>query len=99
MQLGRVIGTVTGTTKDRALTGHKLLVVELLDSASNVIESGRVAVDAAGAGFGDTVVVTSGSAARQTAGTTGVPTDLTIVMIVEELTVGGSKVPATKKGK
>ncbi|MGH8928969.1 MAG: EutN/CcmL family microcompartment protein, partial [Acidimicrobiia bacterium] len=31
MQLGRVVGMVTGTVKDPSLSGHKLLLVNLVD--------------------------------------------------------------------
>jgi microcompartment protein CcmK/EutM len=86
MRLGRVIGTVTGTVKDRALTGRKLLLIDLVDAEGNVIEVDQVAVDTVGAGEGDLVLVAAGSAARQATDALGLPADLAVVVIVEEVT-------------
>ncbi|CAN5288683.1 propanediol utilization microcompartment protein PduN [soil metagenome] len=86
MRLARVVGTVTGTMKDHALTGKKLLLVDLVDSSGAVVDSDQVAVDTVGAGAGDLVLVAGGSAARQAASAIGLPTDLAVVMIVDELT-------------
>lgn len=86
MRLARVVGTVTGTVKDRALTGRKLLLVDIVDSSGAVVDSNHIAVDTVGAGSGDLVLVASGSAARQAASAIGLPTDLAVVLIVDELT-------------
>ena len=86
MRLARVVGTVTGTAKDRGLTGSKLLLVDLVDAAGAVVDADQVAVDTVGAGSGDLVLVASGSAARQAVSAVGLPTDLAVVMIVDELT-------------
>ncbi len=86
MRMARVVGTVTGTAKDRGLVGHKLLLVDLVDSTGSVVDPDHVAVDAVGAGTGDLVLVAAGSAARQAQSSMSMPTDLTIVMIVEEVT-------------
>jgi microcompartment protein CcmK/EutM len=90
MRLGTVVGTVTATVKDGSLTGRSMLVLDLVDAGGSVIEHHVVATDTCGAGIGDTVLVTSGSAARQAAGASGVPSDLAIVAVVEEVSVPGS---------
>lgn len=89
MRLGRVVGTVTGTVKDRALAGRTLLLIDLVDSSGTVVEFDQVAVDTVGAGQGDLVLVAAGSAARQAAAAIGLPTDLAVVLIVDEVTASG----------
>jgi microcompartment protein CcmK/EutM len=77
---------VTGTVKDPSLSGHKLLLVNLVDASGTVVTTHQIVVDAVGAGTGDLVLVASGSAARQTATTRGSATDATAVAIIDEIT-------------
>src|SRR5690606_20002857 len=88
MRLGRVVGMVTGTAKDPSLSGHKLLVVDLVDGDGEVTDRHQIVVDAVGAGVGDTVLVATGSAARQAAQTRGSATDATAEAIIDEITTG-----------
>jgi microcompartment protein CcmK/EutM len=55
MLLGRIIGNVVCTMKDPALVGQKLLIVQPLDRKGR--DKGRpvVALDAVGAGAGETI--------------------------------------------
>ncbi len=101
MRLARVVGTVTATTKDRALEGHRFLVVDLVDPDGVVIDPHHVAADAVGAGTGDLVLVTSGSSARQAQRTVALPADLAVVMIVDEIAMSGQgeALSKHKKGK
>ncbi|HEX7446455.1 MAG TPA: EutN/CcmL family microcompartment protein [Pirellulales bacterium] len=67
MQLGKVIGTATSTVKHRSMERCKLLVVQLL-AADGASPDGEpvLAVDALGAGRGDTVLLSSdGQATRE----------------------------------
>ena len=88
MQLAKVTGTVTATAKDARLAGHKLLVADLVDGAGKVLMPAQVAVDTVGAGAGDTVIVSSGSAARMAAGLSTLPVDLSIIAIVDRVSIG-----------
>jgi microcompartment protein CcmK/EutM len=97
MRLARVVGTVTGTVKDRSLTGHRMLIVDLVTTGGKVVEPEMVALDAVGAGEGDLVLVTTGSAARQAARLAGIPADLAAVVIVEDVVVGGRVADPSKK--
>lgn len=81
MILGRVTGNVTATVKDAALVGGKLLLV---DTGSGEI----VALDSVGAGAGDEVLVTTGSAARMPQAGSGAPVDATIIAIIEHVSRG-----------
>lgn len=87
MQLGRVVGMVTGTAKDPSLSGHKLLVVDLVDGKGQLVARHQIVTDAVGAGVGDLVLVATGSAARQAASTRGSATDATAVAIIDEITI------------
>ena len=88
MKLARVTGTVTATAKDARLGGLVLLLCDLIDGAGAVIEPGCVAVDTAGAGHGDTVLIAYGSAARLPARSSNAPVDAAIVAIVDRVTIG-----------
>lgn len=59
MKLGKVIGNVVSSKKVDELMGMKLLTVELLHSTKKDVV---IAVDKVGAGIGDVVIVTQGSA-------------------------------------
>ena len=87
MKIARVIGSVSGTIKDGRLVGQKLLLVDVIDANGAVLDPSLVATDTCGAGIGDMVLLASGSAARVSSETSGVPTDETAVMLVDEITV------------
>ena len=85
MELARVTGSVTATMKDAGLAGLTLLLVERVDAAGMAVASVEVATDSHGAGAGDLVLVVRGSAARQPSSTRSLPTDLTVVAIVDSV--------------
>lgn len=87
MHLAQVIGRASGTVKDAPLTGVKLLVCLPVDASGATIGEQEIVADAVGAGIGDTVLVATGSAARQPAPMRTVPTDATAVMIIDEARV------------
>src|SRR6187399_2420440 len=75
MQLARVIGDIVASHKDENLSSLKLLVLQPL--AADGSDAGRtlVAVDAAGAGVGETVFFVRGKEASFPFHPTEVPTD------------------------
>ncbi len=84
MQLAKVVGNVVATQKDEGLNGHKLLLIAPLEPKDGSFSQTKVAVDKVGAGNGETVLIVSGSSARnQFAGNS--PIDLAIVGIVDEI--------------
>lgn len=87
MKIGRVIGTVTATVKAPSLVGGKLLVADVTDGSGKVVEPGVVAVDTAGAGVGDQVLIATGSAARMPAQLATQPVDATIVAVVDRISL------------
>lgn len=60
MQLGLVVGTATATVKHRSMLGQKLLVVQpLMMDGKSADGDPQIALDAVGAGKGETVMITS----------------------------------------
>src|ERR1700686_5102269 len=83
MILGRIVGTVVSTRKDARLEGKKLLVVKPISPEGDDEAGYLVAVDTVDAGFRETVLVVSGSAARLAAECRDHPVDAAIVGIVD----------------
>jgi microcompartment protein CcmK/EutM len=88
MLLARVVGTVVATRKDDRLVSNKLLVVRPVDPAGKFEGAYLVAVDTVDAGFGETVLIVSGSSARMASGLKDCPVDAAIVGIVDHVDVG-----------
>lgn len=80
MYLGKVIGRVVCSIKDDALVARTLLVVRRLPNGPSV-----VAVDSVGAGTGETVYVCRGREAAFAFKPDEVPTEATIVAIVDDV--------------
>ena len=87
MILARVVGTVVATRKDERLVSSKLMLVRPVDPRGNAEGSYLVAVDTVDAGFGETVLIVSGSSARMASGMKDCPVDAVIVGIVDTVTV------------
>jgi ethanolamine utilization protein EutN len=85
MMLGRIVGTVVATAKHPGLEGTKLLLVQPLARDGSPRGRRFVAVDAVGAGFDETIYWCRGREAALAFGT-AVPTDATIVGIVDSVT-------------
>jgi ethanolamine utilization protein EutN len=87
MYLGKVIGTVVSTSKSESLLGTKLLIVTRLTEKLAVTGPIAIAVDTVGAGNGEIVIVTCGSAARHMSGKEKSVIDAAIVGIVDTVEV------------
>jgi microcompartment protein CcmK/EutM len=88
LQLARVIGDVVATHKDENLSGLKLLVLQPLSADGSASGRTLVAVDAVGAGVGETVFFVRGKEASLPFYPTWVPTDAGIVGIVDHWDLG-----------
>jgi ethanolamine utilization protein EutN len=80
MYLGKVVGNVVCSVKDGSLTGRKLMLVRKVHGGGTV-----VAIDAVGAGAGETVYVCRGREASFAFESKDVPTEASIVAIVDEV--------------
>lgn len=90
MRIARIIGSAVSTIKAETLRGTKLLVVQPATAADELLdEMPFVAVDAVGAGQGELVLISEGSAARYTSLTENAPVDAVILAILDSLEVGG----------
>jgi ethanolamine utilization protein EutN len=83
VQIARVIGDVVVTVKDENLSGIKLMILQPLDPEGKPAGRTLVAVDAVGAGVGETVFFVRGKEASFPFHPTEVPTDAGIVGIVD----------------
>lgn len=83
MIVGKIVGSIVATRKNENLVGSKFLIVEPLGSM-NAANERIVAVDNVGAGIGEIVLVTQGSAARIGCGLDSSPIDAAIVGIVDD---------------
>ncbi len=81
--MGRVIGTVVATRKDEKLTGNKLMITQPLNVNLEAIGEAIVAVDTVGAGIGELVFYSKGTAARIAARKMDAPIDASIVGIID----------------
>jgi microcompartment protein CcmK/EutM len=87
MRLGKVIGRVWSTAKIEQLEGRRLLVIQPLDEAGNDAGSALIAVDAVGAGAGETIYWCRGREAALAFLPDEVGSDATIVGIVDSVSV------------
>ena len=97
MDVCRVVGQAVSTAKDPGLQATKLLVVCACTPDGAASGEPFVATDTVGAGEHELVLVTRGSAARACARTANVPTDASIVGILDSVTVDGATAYSTTR--
>ena len=86
MILGRITGNVVSTIHHPIVEGRKLLVAERLDATGQPTGGYIIAIDAIGAGFGETVLILDeGSGARQILGDSKAPVRSMVVGIVDDV--------------
>ena len=89
MILGRIVGSVVSTIHHRIVNGRKLLLAERLDQRGDETGGYVIAVDAVGAGFGETVlIIDEGNGARQVLEDDRAPIRAVVVGIVDDLRIG-----------
>ena len=91
MLLGRVVGRVWCTVKAPALEGQRLLIVQPLTPELANTAKPLVCADCTGAGAGELVYYTRGREASYAFLPAEVPSDNTIVAIVDELHIKRSR--------
>ena len=85
MLLGKVVGRVWSTAKSPALEGQRLLIVQPVTPELQPVGKRLVCADCTGAGAGELVYYTRGKEASYAFLPREVPSDNTIVGIVDEL--------------
>ena len=84
MILARVTGRITSTIHHRDMDTRKLLVLDKLDASGQPTGRHVIAIDAIGAGAGETVLVLDeGNGARQILGVKNMPVRSVVVAIVD----------------
>ena len=87
MQIGKIVGCVWGTEKNPGLTAQRLLIVQPLTPELNETGKKLICTDATGAGAGELVYWCKGKEASFPFLPAQVPTDATVVGIVDKITV------------
>ncbi|MEH6941980.1 EutN/CcmL family microcompartment protein [Bacillus sp. JJ722] len=87
MQMGTVIGNVWATRKEDNLRGLKFLVVQPEHPIDLSVGTPFIAVDRIGAGVGDKVIVTHGSAATNMEPDNHLVIDALIIGIIDSIDV------------
>ena len=83
-----VVGTVVASQKEPRLEGFKILLLELARPDGSGAGSSVVALDSAGAGEGELVLLVRGSSARLACDLQDFPVDAVILGIVDQVTMG-----------
>ena len=87
MQIGKVIGTVVATRKDDTLVGSKLMITQPLNFKKEYSGKPLIAVDTVGAGIGEVVIYTEGTAARNAAKKRDSSINAAIIGIIDNIDV------------
>ncbi len=87
MQIAKVCGTVVSTHKESSLTGVKFLVLQYVDEQGNLRPEFEVAADSVGAGVNEWVLVSRGSAARQSPSSADRPLDALVIGIIDTVSM------------
>lgn len=86
MQIGRVVGTVVSTQKNKKLEGAKLLLVQPMTLDDQPRGTTVLAIDSVGAGVGEKVLlVIEGKAAGDALGKKAAPVDAAVIGIVDQV--------------
>lgn len=82
MFAGRLVDSIWATRKSDRLSGFKFVMAEIIDGS----DAGKriIVVDTVGAGIGDRVIITTGSAARRMLGNDDIPVDAAVIGIIDE---------------
>jgi microcompartment protein CcmK/EutM len=94
MYLGRVVGCVWATAKNRSLEGHRMLVVQPLTPDLRNTGKRLICLDSVGAGAGELVYWVRGREASFPFFPQEPPADTTIVGIVDSVDVPAAPPPA-----
>ena len=87
MQIGRIIGCVVSTAKNPGLAAQRLLIVQPLTPEREPTGKTLVCTDSTGAGAGELVYWCKGKEASFPFLPVEVPTDATVVAIVDRINV------------
>jgi microcompartment protein CcmK/EutM len=88
MLIGRVVGNVVSTVKNKKLEGAKLLLVQPLDLEGRDRGTAVLAIDSVDAGVGDRVLLTlDGKSAMQALGRGLAAVDAAVLGVVDDVQI------------
>ena len=82
MVTARLIDNIWATRKSERLNGLKLMIAEVIGGSRDGEQ--MIVSDVIGAGIGDRVIVTTGSAARRMLEDDSIPVDAAVIGIIDE---------------
>ncbi|MGH4124011.1 MAG: EutN/CcmL family microcompartment protein [Clostridium sp.] len=82
MITAKLIDSIWATRKAESLNGLKFMLAEVIGGSS--AGERLIVVDIIGAGIGDRVIVSTGSAARRMLGDDDIPVDAVVVGIIDD---------------
>ncbi|MCB2296423.1 EutN/CcmL family microcompartment protein [Clostridium tagluense] len=82
MLTAKLIDSIWATRKAESLNGLKFMLAEVIGGSS--AGERLIVVDIIGAGIGDRVIVSTGSAARRMLGNDDIPVDAVVVGIIDD---------------
>lgn len=88
MVIGEVVGTIISTQKDNGLV-YPLKLIQIFDYKGGAKDNYIVVLDPLGAGYREKVLVSQGSATRQTLATNDKPVDALIIGIIDLIEENG----------
>lgn len=89
MILGRVVGRITSTIHHASMDHRRLLIVDRLHPDGSRAGGYLIAVDAAGAGYGERVIILDeGNGARQVLQWPNAPVRSVVVGVVDDVQLG-----------
>ena len=89
MRVAQVVGNIVSTVKDPSHAGQKLMIVDFLDGAGRRTGENAVVFDAAQAGVGDVVLVSTDGGASAIFLRKHVIADMTICSILDSICLDG----------
>jgi ethanolamine utilization protein EutN len=93
MIVGKVVGNIVCTQKDKSLNGQKMLIVQPVNLKTLKEEGAAlVALDATGAGQGELVLVVGGSSARLASNYEKIAVDQAIIGILDSIDIQGESI-------
>jgi ethanolamine utilization protein EutN len=99
MRICRVVGKAQATVKHASLEGTRLLVLKDFDSTAKPAGVAFLAIDAVGAGEGETVAVAEGSAAARALPGRDAPIDSVVIAIMDSVVMDGKEVYSREEEK
>lgn len=87
MKTAIVIGTIVATRKEEGLVGSKLLLTQPVNMNKEPVGEPFIAVDTVGAGIGEFVMYSTGTASRNAANKPKSSIDAAIVGIIDDVDI------------